>query len=110
MLIYSFEKDKIIEDLKLPDHMFAIELGDLMIYCTSCSEGKFIQSYGDEIYKELGQEFRKTQFKIDDPEFDEFISRVSEHFCNKVKEFTDRHRNCLPLEENKRLFSLNCLM
>lgn len=109
MLIYSFEKDKIIEDLKLPKHMIAIELGDLMIYCTSCSEGKFIQSYGDETYQKIGKEFRKTQFKIDDPEFDEFTGIVSKHFCNKVKEFTDKHRNCL-FEENKKLFSLNCLM
>jgi len=110
MLIYSFEKNKIVKDLNLPDHMLAIELGDLMIYCTSCSEGKFIQSYGDKTYKELGDEFRKTQFKIDDPEFDEFIDKVSKHFCDKVEKFVSKHKSCLPLEENKRLFSLNCLL
>lgn len=110
MLIYSFQKDKIVEDLNLPDHMMTVELGDLMIYCTSCSEGKFIQSYGDKVYNEIEKESYKSQFKLGDPEFDILISKISNHFCNKIKGFVNVHRNCLPPTEETKLFSLNCLM
>ena len=109
MLIYSFEKDKIIEDLKLPDHMVAVELGDLMIYCTSCSEGKFIQSYGDKIYQKLTEEFHKTEFKIDDPEYEKFTDKISKHFCDKLKDFIDRHKGCPRLSLEETLHSCYCL-
>ena len=89
--------------------MTVIELGDLMVYCTSCSEGKFIQSENDKTYHELKNEQRNNYYKLGDPEFDSITAKIANYFCDKIKDFVDRHRLCLPLDKEKQIFSLRCL-
>lgn len=107
MYLLSFEKEKLLEDLDLPKHIEGIELGDLMIYCLVCAEGKFICSYRQD-YKLIkhpnltdNDQFREIaiedEFQI---EIDKETKRVSEFFCNKMSKFVDAHRNCVPLSEN----------
>ena len=123
MNIYSLEEEQIVKLLNLlvkllnllvkllnlPSHMTTVELGDLMVYCTSCSEGKFIQSENDKVYHELENERNKTHCKLGDPEFDLITARIANHFCDKIKNFADKHRSCLPLDKEKQITSLRCL-
>jgi hypothetical protein len=108
MIFFSFERDKILEKLVLPEHMIVYQYNDMFLYCTACAEGKFITSYNNEFYEKTHQDLAKDNVKYDSPIYDAALEEIANHYLNLLNPFITYHSKCIASEENRQ-WNLHCL-
>jgi len=106
--LYSFEKEHIINKLDLPKHMLVFEYNDLFVFCSCCAEGKVISSHNDKYYDSIHKDLNVSQIKIGEPKFDIAMENISNHFCNKITAFIEKHKKCFA-SDDEIIFNKYCL-